>query len=233
MKLRMLFVTFLAAFSTATVSIPSQAADSAANAGLVRVKSRNFEQFYVRPNTDLAGFRKILIDPASVVFRKGWNKSKSVSQRISPAEVARIADEAAASVGSIFAESFEAQSYEIVATPGPGVLRLSLSLQDLYVNASDRTSAGVKSYTKAVGGATLHLDVYDATTGELLVRIVDHRKAEATQASMANSVSNRFWLETMFRRWAAACAREFAASKNRPLGTTTGFTGRGSTRVMG
>lgn len=225
MKLPALFVTCLAALAVTAFGGPSEAVGSAASAGLVQVKSRQFGQLYVHPNTDFASYRQVVIDPVPVTFRKGWNKTGSVRQRMSSADVARIADEAAARTGSIFAEVFKAQGYEIVSAPGPGVLRLSPSLHDLYVNAPDSGSAGVRSYTKEVGGATLHFEVHDAATGELLMRAVDRRQAEATQASMATSVSNRFWLETMFRRWAAACAKELATAKPRAAASTPAASG--------
>lgn len=234
MNVSSLFIAYLAAVGAAAIGIPSQAADTTANAGLIRVKSRQFAQLYVRPNSDLSGYRKVVIEPVPVTFRKGWNKTGSVKRRFSAAEVARISDETAARVRAVFAEAFTAQGYEIAAAPGPGVLRLSPSVHDLYINAPDSNSAGVTSYAKEFGSATLHVDISDATTGELLLRVVDHRKAEAARASTANGVSNRFWLETMFRRWAAACATELAATKERTPAPSTGSSATEvSTRQLG
>ncbi|HYS76842.1 MAG TPA: hypothetical protein VEM38_12185, partial [Burkholderiales bacterium] len=97
-------------------------------------------------------------------------------------------------------------------------LRLSASIADLYVNGPDRYSPWtVKTFTRDAGQATLVLEARDAVTGTLLARVVHHGIArEISRINMAGDVSNRFWFETLFRRWTADCIAEFEAGRNRP-----------------
>jgi hypothetical protein len=224
MKRQMLLVFSIAALGA--LAVPgSQAANPATDAGLVPVRTLNLDEFYVRPNADLAGYRKILIDPARVVFRDDWNKNPNDSlgftRRIAPYEVERITDDTASGLNSAVAQAFKARGYEIVASPGPGVLRLTPSVVDLYVNAPDARPAGTaKSFTVDSGEGTLILEARDAVSGTLLSRVVDHRRADETtrRLTRTTSVQENFWLETMFSRWAATCAEAFGTSTPTKLG---------------
>lgn len=223
MKLQALLVFCVAAFVTA-IATPSQAASPATYDGLVSVRSRNLDELYLRPNADLASYRKIMIDPVQVAFHKDWNKEfidlHGVTRRLRQDDVRRITDDAVSSMQSAVAEVFKARGYEIAVAPGPGVLRLSPSVTDLYVNAAEDLSPGTtKSFTKDAWEATLLLEARDAVTGTLLGRVVDHRTARETKGTQprdlvrTTSVSNNFWFDAMFTRWATTCAKEFAASK--------------------
>ena len=75
----------------------------------------------------------------------------------------------------------------------------------------------MKTFTRDAGQATLLLEARDAVTGTLLARVVHHGIArEISRINPASDVSNRFWFDTLFRRWAADCIAEFEAGRNRP-----------------
>ena len=102
------------------------------------------------------------------------------------------------------------------------MLRLSPSVTDLYVNAAENVATGgtTKSFTKDAGEATLVLEARDSVSGTLLSRVVDHRTAQegtkGTQISdvrRTTTVSNNFWFDTAFRRWAATCVKEFETAR--------------------
>ena len=50
---------------------------------LVQVKSRRLDAIYLLPGADFSGYRKIMIDPVQVAFRKDWvqqaNRSRGMS----------------------------------------------------------------------------------------------------------------------------------------------------------
>jgi hypothetical protein len=224
MNTHALFVLLVAALGAA-LPAPSQAAPPPTYEGLAAVPSRNIDEFYLRPNSNLASYRRIMIDPVQVAFRKDWNKDfvdlHGVTRRLRDDDVRRIADDTASRMQSAVAEAFKARGYEIAAAPGPGVLRLSPSVTDLYVNAAEDLSPGTtKSLTKDAGEATLLLEARDAATGLLLGRVVDHRIARENKGTRirdftrTSSVSDSFWFDTMFSRWAANCVKEFEAAKN-------------------
>jgi hypothetical protein len=202
-----------------------QAATAPGAEGLVPVRSWNLDELYLQPNVDLASYRKVAIDPAQVSFRKDWNRDfvdpHASVRRLSADDARRIAEDTAANMTRALADAFRARGYEVVAAPGPGVLRLTPSVTELYVNAAEELATGgtTKSFTKDAGEATLILDVRDGASGALLGRVVDRRTARETKGTQRSDllrttqVSNNFWFDQSFRQWAAACIKEFEATR--------------------
>lgn len=221
MGLRTLLLIAAVAGTASIATTP--AAQPAASDGLARVPSRALDELYVRPNADLAAWRKVQIAPARVEFERGWlkriNETRDVSRRISQDDAQRIASDAAVRLDAAVAAAFAAQGYEVVTAPGPGVLRLSPYVTDLFVNAPDVPAPGIqRGYTYSdAGTATVHLDAHDAQSGTLLVRIVDRNTAtEVGRLDRATSVSNLFWFETMFRLSMTHAAQAIRAAANVP-----------------
>ncbi len=221
MILRAFFIPCAAVLGAAACAAQPQATSEAVREGLVAVQSRNLDELTLRPNADLAAYRKVLIDPVRAEIRGDWlknlNYTRNVSRWVGPDDAQRIAKDTAATLESTIAETYKARGYEIAAAPEPGVLRLSASIADLYVNAPDRFSPWtVKTFTRDAGQATLVLEARDAVSGTLLARVVHHGIArEISRLNMAGDVSNRFWFETLFRRWTSDCITEFEAGRNR------------------
>ena len=222
MILRAFFVLCVAVLGAAACAAQPQTPSEAAREGLVAVQSRNLDELYLRPNADLAAYRKVLIDPVRAEIRGDWQKNlnytRNVSRWVGPDDAQRIAADVASTLESTIAETYKARGYEITAAPEPGVLRLSARIADLYVNAPDRFSPwNVKTFTRDAGQATLLLEARDAVSGTLLARVVHHGIArEIGRLNMAGDVSNRFWFDTLFKRWASDCIAEFEAGRNRP-----------------
>ena len=221
MILRAFFVLCVAVLGAAACAAEPQAPSEAVREGLVAVQSRNLDELYLRPNADLAAYRKVLIDPVRAEMRGDWQKNlnytRNVSRWVRPEDAQRIAADVASTLESTLAETYKARGYEIASAPEPGLLRVSASIADLYVNAPDRFSPwNVKTFTRDAGQATLVLEARDAVSGTLLARVVHHGIArEISRLNMAGDVSNRFWFEALFRRWTADCIAEFEAGKNR------------------
>ena len=217
MNLRTFGVLSIAALAGTTFAAPYNAAVPATKDGLVAVQSRTLDELYVRPNTDLSVYHRIIVDPGQAALKKRWlkdmNAQRDVQRWLVPEDAQRITDEAAASLSTVVAETFKGRGYEIATAPGEGVLRLSASVTDLYVNAPDVPAPGMQAaFVRDTGEATLRLDVRDAATGTLLARVVDRDTArEIRLNNRATSVSNLFWFDALFRQWAANCAKEIEA----------------------
>ena len=104
------------------------------------------------------------------------------------------------------------------AAPEPGVLRVSPSVAELYVYAPDRLSPWrTRNFTRDAGQAILYLEARDAVSGAVLGRVVHRGIArEVNRINVTDHVSNHFWFDTMFRRWAENCVAEFQAGTSRP-----------------
>lgn len=204
----------------------SAVAESRPPEGLVAVRTWNFDELYVRPGANLAAYRKVLIDPVQIAFRPDWNQSeqdyRGKTRRLLSADVQAITDDIASTLQSSITEAFRSRGYEVVTTPGPDVLRLAPIATDLYVNAADETPPGAtKLFTKDAGEATLVLEARNSANGNLLARVVDHRIARENNGGTqrrdlrrTTNVTSAFWFDTMARRWATACAKEFEAEKS-------------------
>lgn len=224
MTRKMLLALSLAALTGAGASAqtPAPAPTPAPGEGLVAVQATNLDQVFVRPGTELSAYRKVVVEPGRAALRKNWlkdiNRQRDPSRWITSSEAQDIADAAARSLAPVISDVFKSQGYEIVEAPGPGVLRLSPSVTDIYVNAPYKPSTGIdRTNVREAGEATLTLEVRDSTSGALLARIVDRStakeiRAPATAAQQlavnpADSVTNRFWFEALYRQWAGYCAK--------------------------
>lgn len=189
--------------------------------GLRQVPSRYLDELLLRPDAGIANYRAVLVEPAQVRMHEAWLKDMNYHRRASARrigeDVARgFTEDAATSVRTAIANAFRERGYEIAQEPGPGVLRLSPRISDLYVNAPEALATGTtKVFTREAGEATLMLEARDSQSGRLLARIVHHDEAGATRGfSRTSDVTNRFWLDGLFDRWASHCASEFAAARS-------------------
>lgn len=206
---RKAYLVMVAALGAATaLAAPYGATAPATYDGLVAVQVRNLDQSYVRPDAGLARYQKVLIDPVTVEFSKEWERSVNdprYTTRIRPEDARRVADQTTANLGGILADALTARGYQIVTAPGPGVLRLSPHVTDLYVNAPDVFPPGnTRSFARDAGEATVTLEVRDASSGTLVAVISDHATAQdMLRLSRATDVTNAFWFDGMFKRFAA------------------------------
>jgi hypothetical protein len=191
------------------------------------VKSRTLDEVYVRSNADLSSYRKVMIDPGKAELRKNWlkdtNSQRSPARWLTPSDAQEITDQAAKSLAPAIADVFKREGYEIVTAPGPGVLRLSPSVTDLYVNAPYYPTPGIqKTNVRDAGEAMLSLDVRDSVSGELQARIIDRSTAQEMRApataggqltaNPANDVTNQFWFDALYRQFATYCGRVLGAA---------------------
>src|SRR4029453_17133082 len=134
--------------------------------GLVQVSSKRLDEVYLRPESDFRRYTKVMLLPWQVAFAKNWLKDMNdhriaVLQGTSPQDAENIAQEMGAGLEKAFARAFQNSGYEIVATPAPDVLSVSVRLGDVYVNAPDSVTLALPSrvYTTAAGRATLSFEI--------------------------------------------------------------------------
>jgi hypothetical protein len=156
MKRQAILIFSIVSLASTAFAAPGPAPSVVMHEGLVPVQSRNLDKVYVRPNADLTGYNKVLIDPVQVEFSPNWWRSVNDPRyvaRIRPEDARRIADETTANVGGIVAETRSRH----VATKSrlrrvPRVLRVTPRVTELYVNAPDVFPPGVTRIVCPRGG---------------------------------------------------------------------------------
>jgi hypothetical protein len=176
--------------------------------GLVEVKPRQMDAAFLMPGADFRPYRKLMLDPTTVAFRKDWmkrvNTAARLSERITQEDAERIAATARDNFTEVFTEAYRKAGYEIVTAPGVDVLRVHAGVVDLYIAAPDRQSAGrSRTYTMEAGEATLFLEARDSISGALLGRAIDQRATRNTGSlTVTNQVTNLADFRALFRKWA-------------------------------
>jgi hypothetical protein len=219
--LRRHFNASVLAFAFSGLAAGAADAQPATYNGLVRVKSKQLKAVYLKPGADFRAYHKVMLDPVHIAFRKDWQKDynstkRGHSGRVTDADMQRAVDKAAAEYRDIFAKAFTAAGYQVVTTPGPGVLRVSTGLVNVSVTAPDIQTAGRSStYAGEAGQATLVVEARDSTTGALLGAAIDARLAGDNAIMMRRStVSNRADFQRLVGDWARISARGLSELKS-------------------
>ena len=229
MRIRKLFViprrVAIILFATIAAAQVGTGAASSDLDSMVRVRSKRFDEVYVRTGIDFRGYTRVMLDPTQVAFAGSWMSDMN-SQPISlmQSTTAEDADQIAERMGSrfkaVFATAFKSAGYEIAAAPGADVLQVSLRLIDLYINAPETVTLSMPRtvYTLDAGQATLVLEFRDSATGVLLWRVVDRRTA-GDRGSFRSSfmvttpVSNGLYFERLFDLWAQSSVKSLRELK--------------------
>jgi len=185
--------------------------------------SRKLDEVYVAPNAELASYRAVMFDSPRIAFEKGWlksiNSTRQPSRWVTARDAQQILENLSAGMAVTFAAVFRAKGYEIATAPAPGVLRLSPSVVDLYINAPDIHAPNDRKVVsgESAGDARLVLEARDAVTGVLVARIVDRADAHQLRRTFnaTTDVSNTFWMNALFRQWATYSANEFQSGREK------------------
>jgi hypothetical protein len=176
--------------------------------GLSVVKKKGRTEIYADPNVDWSVYTKVRLDPASVAFRKNWQRDQNRSQpfKIRTEDMERIKTELSELFGEVFAtELTEKGGYVLTGENGEDVLRITPHIVDLDVAAPDaRNAAGMqRAYTESAGRMTLKMQLYDSVTGDLIAVTSDREEAPRRgYMQWTTSVTNRRDAKLLMERWA-------------------------------
>lgn len=177
--------------------------------GLTLVPDRKVAAAYIDSAADFSAYNKVMILDCHVAFKKNWqrdHKRAGSNISVSSSDMEKIKTEVAVMFREIFAEELSGDGgYEIVDTAGDDVLLVRPAIIDLDITAPDTMSAGrSRTYTTSSGAATLFIELYDSTTGDILARAADRKAAERMGGylSYTNRVTNQADARRMMRGWA-------------------------------
>lgn len=159
----------------ATLTTKRQAATEWSEDGLQKTEVKGLDLVYKRPDASLAGYTKVLLKPASVSFRRNWERTAADGRRIRSEDAQRIKDGLAALLHDEMAKELASGGYVVAESAGDDVLEVDVSIVDLYITAPDVQTAGMAStYALSAGEMTMIAELRDSTSSDLIARIYDH-----------------------------------------------------------
>lgn len=190
----------------AVASLAQDATTGANWEGLVAVTPKRFDSAALLPGADFRPYRKLMLEPMTIAFRKDWmaRASRAGAERIDPKEAGDIAADVRENFTDVFTAAFRKAGYEIVDAPAADVLKVRAGIVDLYLAAPDSRAVGrSRTFTLEAGEATLFLEARDSVSCALLGRALDQRATRNTGRLMiANRATNRAEFRQLFQQWA-------------------------------
>jgi uncharacterized protein DUF3313 len=188
--------------------------------GLVQVKSKRLDLVYLQPGADFHGYTKVIVEPTEVAFAKNWQRdynrsTASLSSRISDSDVQDAISSGVKEATEIFTQAWAKGGYQVVAAPGPDVLRVKTGVVNIHVSAPDNMTAGRSySFSQDAGRATLFVEARDSETGALLGRAVDQKIVGDNGGLRRTTVSNRGDFRDQVAQWADSSVRGLTELKS-------------------
>jgi hypothetical protein len=167
------------------------------------------DRVWARPDFDLSGYRKLMIQSAGVQYRQvpeapaGSAGRMRSSATAFPMDAQQRADfEALAR--EVFSQALQqVEGFEFATAPGPDVLLVRAGLGDVVSRVPPDTPLRTDMVVLTVGEATLLVELVDSETGTVLVRGVDRRAARQQGVAMRSTpVTNRAEVRRMLQLWA-------------------------------
>lgn len=186
--------------------------------GMVAASGLGVDEAWTKPGLDLAAYDKLLVAPTEFDFRDvpatasyRGNTGTTTAFPVREADRKQLAD----TVAKILREELAAsRSFTLTDEPGPGVLVVRTSVQDIVSRVPPEIPGRSDVYLDRIGEATVVVNVDDSVSRETLVRTVDRRTAETldgidrfrrpTLANQSSSVTNWAEVRRETRRWASS-----------------------------
>jgi hypothetical protein len=173
------------------------------NHGLVRVPSRPEGGVYRKLDTDFTRYKRLMIEPLTVEFVKGWRKQHP---DVSNTEVRRIEVETAKS----FLEAFtgilvDEGPFELTEVREADVLVVVPRMLDLKIPAPETESdTGFRSYSPRLVSMQMTGELRDGVDGHVLLRvnmIDDEDRYKVAQTGGPNRITNAREIRDSLERW--------------------------------
>ncbi len=191
--------------------------------GLHRVDNSVMQMAWVKPDLNLQGYSKLIIDEVEVAYQKE-PRSTSNAPGASGGNFA-LGQKEMDDLKSWFNEAVVAaltkdDGWEIVDTPGPDVLRLGAHLIDLVVRTPAQDVSFQRTYTRSFGEVTVVFELQDSESNEFLARVAERRDPTRTTDNSLARVSPshvRADVQAMFDYWANVVRRGLDELRDAPL----------------
>ena len=197
--------------------VEADSPDQTTKDGLV-LKSRTKQRVvWLRPGANFAQYDKVMIIDCLVEFQKDWqrnynNNVDDPSRMVTNEKVQQIKTWLSQEFKKVFAKQLQKGGYQVVESPGPGVLSLRPAIVELQVTAPDIMAAGMDmNVVTSAGSAVFYLELWDTATNTILARAMDAEADRQPFARQANSVTNTQAADVLLQGWADDLVRHLDA----------------------
>jgi len=202
MIIRVLLLAILASACAPQPTVPVAASTNNLD-GLEQISSRYFDIAFVRPGVDFSRYNSVLVSGSELAF-----KTPDRSQQQFP-----LTDEQKNGFRQELDEQFAAElanlkNLSLTDEVGPDTLSVQIRVQDILATvpgqATGRSGWGSLSL-RALGEATLVIELHDSESGEILARVYDRRAVEGVAIAQQQAAPIMRWedVESMSKHWAS------------------------------
>ncbi|CAH0991777.1 hypothetical protein SIN8267_01891 [Sinobacterium norvegicum] len=177
--------------------------------GLSLKNSDEFTTVYVKPNAEFSQYQHVSVDGCQVAFKKNWQRDQNSSRvaltnRVTDKDVEKIKTQLSELCVQEFSRVLQSVPAESKQENLSTTLVIKPSIINLDVVAPDIMSPNMsRTYTTSSGEMTLSLEIFDASSGEIMARIIDRRRQlETMNYQWSNSVTNRSDAARTLKSWA-------------------------------
>ncbi len=175
--------------------------------GLYPVENSRADAAWARPDADISGYSKIMLQSVGVQFRPGAKSRATRSSSGSDYYV--VTPERKERLKEIFAERFreelaKSKHFTLVGEPGPDVLLIKGGLIDVVSYVPPAQAGRYEVFLDKIGEATLVLELIDSESDAIIARAVDRRAAEGVSDTFrrSNSATNAAEVRRLAGIWA-------------------------------
>lgn len=167
--------------------------------GLAEVSKPYFDVAQVRPDAKFGEYDGVIVEAPELAFRtpdrseEQFPLDKDQKQRFQ----------------TILAHAFSLefmnlQNLDLKDQPGPGILALTVRVENITVTVPSGRSPQLGFALSAVGEATLVIELHDSQSGEILARGVDTRAVQGAATRQGSDMVTRWEdVEKLCARWAS------------------------------
>jgi len=176
--------------------------------GLYPVENPRADAAWARPDADISGYSKIMLEGVGVQFRPGARTR--VNRASSASDYYVVTPERKKRLKEIFAEKFREElakstHFMLVDEAAPDVLLIKGGLIDVVSYVPPAQAGRYEIFLDRIGEATLVLEITDSVSEAIIARSVDRRAAETISKDFQRS--NRATNTAEVRRLAGIWAR--------------------------
>lgn len=159
---------------------------------------------------DISRYTRVMIDPVTVTFAKNWYHVQTGTHfSMSRQQREDLEQMVESTFNRHFAEELASGRLELVDSTGPGVVRISPALSDVYLSAPLPYQQPGTTYVRSVGHMALTLQFRDGASGEQLFEL--HSRVRGREIGLlrpASPAHNQAELTDFFKDWAKVVRQE-------------------------